>query len=87
MNLQLTALTALQQDLLHALANVGTLRRTRGGYVGVPGSKPFTVRTVLALQRMGVVTLSQGTACVNLTAVGSHLLAHGEVLLSEEQAG
>jgi hypothetical protein len=81
-------LTELQQDLLHAVLDSGSLTRARGGYVSIAGAKPFSTRTVMAVQRMGLITFTDGgTARAVITTLGSQLLVGGEVELPEVQAG
>jgi len=87
MEISLLSLSDLQRDLLHALAANGGLKRARGGYITHAGAKPFTVRTVLALQRMGLVSLGTDTSRVALTGLGSTLLVAGRAHLPEVLAG
>jgi hypothetical protein len=87
MQLKLEELTELQQDLLRAALASGGLTHARGGYITAPGAKPFSVRTVMALQRYGLLTLSDGTHRAAITTNGSRLLLCGQVELAEEQAG
>lgn len=87
MILKREALSALQLDLLVTTLNAGGLKRAKGGYIAAPGAKPFSVRTVMALHRYGLISLSKGTALVAVTTTGSQLLLIGEVEIPEEQAG
>lgn len=80
------SLTELQRDLLHVTLNNGGLTRARGGYVATPGAKPFTVRTVMALQRMALLTLSNGTSQVAITAQGSKVILTGQVEIAEKSS-
>jgi len=80
-------LTELQRDMLRATLAGGGLTRARGGYVAAPGTKPFSVRTIMAMQRMGLITFGDGSRKVALTIQGSRLLLEGKVELPEEQAG
>lgn len=87
MILKLDSLTELQRDLLRATLEAGGLTRARGGYVTVPGARPFSMRTVMALQRMSLLTFSDGTKRAAITLHGSRLLLCGAIELNEEQAG
>lgn len=85
--IEFTSLSELQRELLLAASNVVSLQRAKGGYVAVHGGKPFTVRTVLALQRMGLITLLQDGRKASITHSGNELLATGRTSVSEAQAG
>jgi hypothetical protein len=78
------ALPPLQQDLLQAARLHSPLRRVRGGYVAAPGAKPFTVRTVNALERMGLIARQDDGAQATITAAGSKLLLTGSVEVSDQ---
>jgi hypothetical protein len=87
MILERGSLSALQQDLLHTLLNRGVMRRARGGYVVAPGSKPYNKRTVLMLERAGLLTLGQDGSTIAITSDGSRLMVDGRVELQEQMAG
>lgn len=87
MHIELKSLSELQHDLLLAASNMPSLTRARGGYVAILGAKPFTTRTVFAMQRMGLLTLLQDGRRAALTQNGAQLLATGSVEVPEEQAG
>ena len=87
MLLKLEQLTELQRDLLHAVLESGGMTRAFGGYVTIPGAKPFTVRPVMALHRMDLIFFSDGTKRAAITANGSRLLLCGQIELVEDQAG
>ncbi len=86
MILKRTQLPELQQDILQALLNQGSLRRAKGGYVSAPGAKPFTVRSVRMVARAGLVFFSADQAHVAITSEGSRLMLEGQVELKEQMA-
>lgn len=83
MIIELLALSPLKKDFLRAVAAQGRAKRARGGYICYPGQKPVCARTVMALQRLGLLMFTEGTTIVMLTDEGKILLNRGEVIINE----
>lgn len=88
MIIELAKLSTKQSDFLRNVAKHGSAKRKVGGYICYAGDKPTCARTVMALQRMQLVSFinNDSTNGVILTSDGLLLLNRGSVALADEKS-